>query len=91
MAISTGSDLNYNGKKLIGSAQFRKQNYILQHGSILIDINKDVLTDIFGNTALDDNIITLNTINPAISDIETLSKALKEGFEETFSLEFYDD
>ena len=34
MLISTGADLCYHGKKLIGSAQCRKQGYILQHGSI---------------------------------------------------------
>lgn len=84
MAISTGSDLNFKGKKIIGSAQFRKQNYILQHGSILMDINYDTLTGIFGNKGLDDNVTTLKEINPDIMDINVLSKAIKAGFEEKF-------
>ena len=34
MLVSTGADLNYSGRKFIGSAQCRKKGYILQHGSI---------------------------------------------------------
>lgn len=47
MLISTGADLCYQGKKLIGSAQCRKQGYILQHGSILYDFNMVLLEKIF--------------------------------------------
>ena len=36
MLVSTGADLCYQGKKLIGSAQCRRNNYIMQHGSILL-------------------------------------------------------
>ena len=39
MSLSTGADLTYNDKKLIGSAQFRKQNYLLQHGSVLFRLS----------------------------------------------------
>ena len=37
MLVSTGADLCFKGKKLIGSAQFRKDGYILHHCSILYD------------------------------------------------------
>lgn len=40
MLVSTGADLCYKNRKLIGSAQFRKEGYILQHGSILYDYDK---------------------------------------------------
>ena len=35
MLLSTGADVCYKGQKIIGSAQCRKNGYILQHGSIL--------------------------------------------------------
>lgn len=47
MLISTGADVCYKGKKLIGSAQCRKNGYILQHGSILYDYNKELLESLF--------------------------------------------
>ena len=74
MLLSTSADLCYNGKKLIGSAQFRKEGYILQHGSILIDYNKNLLEELF-NEKIDTNAITcLKEINPkiTISDITNL-------------------
>lgn len=73
MLISTGADLTYHGKKLIGSAQFRKDGYILQHGSILYDYDKYLLEKIF-NEKVDTNIITsIKEINPNIT-IEDIVK-----------------
>ena len=43
MLLSTGADVCYKNKKLIGSAQCRKSGYILQHGSILFGYNKSLL------------------------------------------------
>lgn len=71
MLISTGADLCYQGKKLIGSAQCRKNGYILQHGSILYDYDKDFLEKIFKEKVSTDEIISIKEINPnlEISDI----------------------
>ena len=47
MLLSTGADVCYQGKKLIGSAQCRKNGYILQHGSILFGYDKEFLENLF--------------------------------------------
>ena len=47
MLLSTGADVCYNGQKIIGSAQYRKQGYILQHGSILFGYDKMFLEHLF--------------------------------------------
>ncbi len=67
MLVATGADLCYKGKKLIGSAQFRKNGYILQHGSILYDYNKELLKEIFKEDINTDAITTIKEINPEIS------------------------
>lgn len=67
MLVSTGADLCYKGKKLIGSAQFRKGGYILQHGSILYDYNKELLNEIFHEDINTDCITSIKEINPEIS------------------------
>lgn len=71
MLISTGADLCYQGKKLIGSAQCRKNGYILQHGSILYDYDKSLLEKIFNEKVTTEEIISIKEINPnlEISDI----------------------
>ncbi len=83
MNISCGADVSYMGKKLIGSAQFRSQGYILQHGSILYDLDFDLAEKIFRQKIDKDSIITLNEIDGSISQ-ENLIEALRLGFCEKF-------
>lgn len=67
MLISTGADLCYKNKKLIGSAQCRKNGYILQHGSILYDYDKELLEKIFGEEVSTDEITSIKEINPSLT------------------------
>lgn len=67
MLVSTGADLCWNGRKLIGSAQFRKEGYILQHGSILYDYNKNLLEKIFKEKVDTSSIVSVKEINPNIT------------------------
>lgn len=75
MLISTGADLCYKGKKLIGSAQCRKNGYILQHGSILYDYDVELLTKIFKQEPDLTYFTSLKSINP---DIFFMLKSLHE-------------
>ena len=86
MNISCGADVSYNGKKLIGSAQFRSRGYLLQHGSILYDIDYELVEKIFKQEVSRDSIITLNQIDKNLSQnsiISALKSAFKEKFETT--------
>ena len=81
MLVSTGADLCFEGKKLIGSAQFRKEGYILQHGSILYDYDKNLLKKIFPENIDFESIISVKEINPEISKndiIEVLCNTIKQ-------------
>lgn len=73
MLISTGADLCYRGKKLIGSAQCRKDGYILQHGSILYDYDKHLLEKIFHENISTNSIISIKEINPNIEKADIIS------------------
>lgn len=66
MLVSTGADLCYQGKKLIGSAQCRKEGYILQHGSILYDYDKQILEKIFKENVDSTHVTSIKEINPNI-------------------------
>ena len=67
MLLSTGADLCYNGKKLIGSAQCRKNGYILQHGSILMDYDKTLLEKIFRENIDTAEITSIKEIAPDLT------------------------
>jgi len=83
MSVSTGSDLSFQDKKLIGSAQYRKNGYILQHGSIILDIDSEILKNLFNADA--SGLITLKEINPDLAQQpEIVCEAIKSGFEEKF-------
>lgn len=83
MNISSGADVSYKGKKFIGSAQYRKNGYLLQHGSIPYSLDFDLIEKIFSQKIQKDKIITLNEIKPNLSTRQII-EALKEGFVEKF-------
>jgi len=46
-------EITLDGKKLVGSAQLRTRRFILQHGSIILDYDKELISNIF-NLPLED-------------------------------------
>lgn len=73
MSLSTGADLSFEGKKLIGSAQFRKEGYVLQHGSILFEYDKPLIEELFNEKVDENRLICLKQINPEISYNEIIN------------------
>ena len=72
MLISTGADLCYKNKKLIGSAQCRKNGYILQHGSILYDYDRTLLEQISKEDIDCGDITTIQEINSKLTKEEII-------------------
>ena len=68
MLLSTGADVCYQSKKIIGSAQCRKNGYILQHGSILFGYDKEFLERLFNEKV--EGITTVSNILPNLSKEE---------------------
>jgi lipoate-protein ligase A len=81
MLLSTGADVCYQGKKIIGSAQYRKSGYILQHGSILFGYDKNLLEKLFHEEVK--GITTVQEILPEITKenfIQKLKTFVTTGF-----------
>ncbi len=87
MSLSTGADLCYGDKKLVGSAQYRTHNYILQHGSIPFGFNKKVIENIFNEKTDYSTITCINEINTDLSRKDVV-EALKKGFNAYFTSVF---
>lgn len=49
----TAGELVWNGRKLVGSAQYREAGALLQHGSILIDDDQSLVSSLLVEAALD--------------------------------------
>jgi lipoate-protein ligase A len=94
---TTIADLHYRGKKLVGSAQVRRKQAVLQHGSIILDQPQDLLPlllskpDDHTTSAGDDPTISarhanlFEIIGREVS-IDEMQAALRSGFEKAFGL-----
>jgi lipoate-protein ligase A len=96
--ISSRNEINYQGKKLIGSAQRNLGNVILQHGSILCgDYHKNIVDYLALNkNCLDKIRKEMNNTTTNLKEIlnykiemEKLKSEIKTGFEEHFGFSFY--
>ncbi len=88
-----------NNKKIVGSAQTRKQGKLLQHGSMLIDIDIKKLISLF-NLEGKEKIIEKtkkritsinNELNSKKVNYDNVAEAMKKGFEENFKIKFIKD
>ena len=87
MNISSGADVSYKGRKFIGSAQYRKEGYLLQHGSIPYELDFELIEKIFKQVVKKEHIVTLNEISDEIKkefSTREIIEALKQGFREKF-------
>lgn len=91
MAVSTGADLEYKGRKIAGSAQLRKNGYILQHGSILVEQDFSLTAKIFNLPEESLKCINLAEIINPPPDYQTLAACIKRGFENYFNVTFQTD
>ena len=80
MNLSTICDINYGDKKFIGSAQYRRNTHILQHGSIPYSLNRDLLKKLFPQEVDFSHITAINEFKPDL-DIENFMLVLKKCFE----------
>jgi lipoate-protein ligase A len=83
-SVSYG-ELAINGRKVIGSAQKRWTDALLQQGSIPFIIDKDTAISIFGLHSVDNT--GLGAIDPLLS-ITRIKDVIRTSFEETFDVKF---
>ncbi|MDD3654059.1 MAG: lipoate--protein ligase family protein [Desulfotomaculaceae bacterium] len=96
-AVATPGDITWHGRKFVGSAQRRFDSTILQHGSILIRSQGEILCDIFSSDervvpqALLKKITCLEEILERQVDLVEVAEALTSGFKSALNIEFQPD
>ncbi|QGQ47193.1 biotin/lipoate A/B protein ligase family protein [Metabacillus sediminilitoris] len=90
-------ELVVEGRKVAGSAQTRQKGVILQHGSILLDLDEDMLFDLFHYSsdrvrermqrAFKNKAVATNMLREKPVTIDEAKKAFKEGFEKGLNIE----
>ena len=96
-AVSAKSELNFSGKKLVGSAQRKMGNVILQHGSILcgayhknivkyLNFDVDKQNKMFNE--ISETTIDLKSILETVIDYNKLNLSILNGFKQHFNSDF---
>lgn len=88
-----------NGKKLVGSAQARKNGVILQHGSILLKLDLEKQIKVLDSKLKSDRlkeifkskVITISDIIKEDINHDKLINNIQTGFEKTFNIEFINE
>ncbi|MGF2617045.1 lipoate--protein ligase family protein [Rossellomorea vietnamensis] len=90
-------ELVVEGRKVAGSAQTRQKGVILQHGSILLDLDEDKLFSLFKypndrvkermQRAFKSKAVAVNEISSETVTLEMAKEAFKKGFEQGLEIE----
>jgi lipoate-protein ligase A len=88
------NDIEVDGKKISGNAQTRKMNTVLQHGTILLDVDVETMFSLLKvpNEKIKDKMITdvkqrVTSVRHVLGtqvDFDQVAAAMKQGFEEEF-------
>ena len=90
---TTNADLHYAGRKLAGSAQLRRRGCVLQHGSIPLNLEQDLVPSLLGaeqssaKTAEDRHANLFDMLGHSLSTSE-LNEAMQQGFARAFNVGF---
>lgn len=95
-AVATGADLEYQGLKIAGSAQLRRHNCVLQHGSILLEPRQYDLQALLSDSDSEPRALSKSTpyqtdiftAKGSIPCLEELQESMLKGFEAAFPLKF---
>ncbi|MGM0864572.1 MAG: lipoate--protein ligase family protein [Bacillota bacterium] len=89
-------ELVVEGRKVAGSAQTRQKGVILQHGSILLDLDEDKLFSLFNypsdrvkermQRAFKSKAVAMNEISSGTVTMDMAKEAFKKGFEEGLNI-----
>lgn len=85
-STSIVTDINYQGKKLVGSAQLRRGDNFLQHGSILVNQNFKLLEKLFIHQIDTNSLVNLSEIIEQI-DYKKIKENILKGFKTHFNID----
>ncbi len=97
---SSRYELSYQRKKIVGSAQVRKNNCLLQHGSILLNYNQSKLVQILPDLTddqkerlaifLEKKTIAINEILNVPKSYDEATKFFMSGFKENWTMDYFE-
>lgn len=90
---TTNADLHFQGRKLAGSAQLRRRGAVLQHGSIPLNLEQDLMNELLDGGAgeqkpgTDRHANLFELLGRSLS-MDEISESMKAGFAKAFGVGF---
>jgi len=94
------NDIISNNRKISGNAQTRKKQIVLQHGTVLMDVDVEKMFDVLRVpdekirdkmiSSVKERVTSINHILGNHISFDELSDAMKKGFEEEFDIKLID-
>jgi lipoate-protein ligase A len=85
-AYSQNGDIMIRGKKVSGSAQHRLYNVILHHGTLMLNINMEMLGQALEISNPEKFLVNLHEVLPNKISLDKIKKAVTKSFEKTFNI-----
>lgn len=82
-----GVDIEWRGRKICGSAQRISEGSLLQHGSLFLRSNLDLMSILTGQEMSHEGFVTVSEAAGREVSFEELSRCLESGFREAMDLE----
>jgi len=95
------NDIVVNGRKISGNAQTRKEGFVLQHGTILMDVDIKKMFSVLKDSdekirdkmvkSAEERVTSIKREARKEISLEELERELKKGFEKVFGVKFKED
>lgn len=90
-AYNQRGNILINNKKISGSAQYRLYNVILHHGTLMINVNLNMLKQALRISNPEKILVNLQDVIPAKISLNNIKNAIKIGFEKTLNVKFKEE
>ncbi len=83
------NDILVDGRKISGSAQLRRGNAVLQHGTLLVTVDYDAMFAVLRSSKREQSsMISLSEVLDPVPSMERVKKAVVSGFSSTLRCDF---
>lgn len=87
-AVPSAADSLVAGRKLVGAAQVRRNGALLQHGSILLEVDRQAWRELFGEVG---ELVTLRELLPELPPVAEIVERIACGFAAALGIELVPD
>jgi lipoate-protein ligase A len=84
------TDIEVDGRKVSGSAQLRRKGVVLQHGSVILDADLELMDSVLRGGRPSERVTSLRAVLGRMPSMDELKSAMRRELSEEFGVRFVD-